>query len=581
MKSIKLITPYFSENRTIIIIGLFCLIVVDFLQLYVPRILKWAIDDLSAFKADPKRLLTYALYIVACAVLIGVFRFLWRRCLIGLSRKVEEGLRNRFFLHIQTLSASYFDNARTGDLMAHATNDIMHIRMAAGMGIVALTDAVVLGTAAIGFMLYINKTLTLFVLIPMPFVILSSRFFGRKMHLLYRNVQASFSNLTEVARERFSGIRIIKAYTEEKASVAKFADISKDYIVKNLALTRVAGSFFPMMVLFTNLSLAIVIYLGGRQTINLTITPGDFVAFLSYLGLLTWPMMAMGWVINLIQRGRASLNRLDNIFQTKPEIIDPPDAKPLEKVRGDIVFDNVSFLYPSSKSFALSGIELNIGHGKILGIIGPPGSGKTTLANLIPRITDVSDGQILIDGTDIRKSGISDLRSNISFVPQEPFLFSGTILENITFKNERTDDDRLIRAAKEADVYDTIQSFSSGFNTIAGEKGVILSGGQKQRIALARALFHDSSILILDDPISQVDTETGYKIINTIKAKRGSKTIIIISHRLSAVQYADQIITLREGRIVESGTHDQLMEKNKFYAKTFRLQQIEKEFNAV
>jgi len=580
MKSINLIKPYFFERRFLIFFGLVCLIVVDFLQLFIPRVIKWAVDDITAFKVDSITLLYYALYIVSIAILIGLFRYGWRRCLIGTSRRVEEGLRNRLFDHIQTLSASFFDKAKTGDIMAHATNDIQHIRMATGMGMVALTDSIVLGSAAIGFMAYINVRLTLFVLIPMPMIIFGARFFSKKMHRLYQEVQGTFSDLTEVVRERFAGIRIIKAYNREKDERSRLAKISKDYINSNLRLVRITGSFFPMMLLFSNISLAIVLYLGGRQTIDLTITPGDFVAFISYLGLLTWPMMAMGWVVSLLQRGRASLDRIDKILQIRPEIDDFSGAEHLELVQGSIVFENVSFSYGRDKASALAGVDIKLNKGKVLGIVGAPGSGKTTFANLIPRLFDVTGGRITLDEKDIRNILLKDLRTQISFMPQEPFLFADTIRKNILFGNKDAGEKELAKAVKEASLYSTIKSFHEGFDTIIGERGVVLSGGQKQRIAFARALLHDSPILILDDPISQVDVETGSAIIDTIKSLAGMKTVLIVSHRLSAVRFADQIIVLDSGRIVESGTHEELMKNDRYYAKTFRLQEIEKELDA-
>jgi len=583
MKSFYLIKPFLVERRWFILLGLACLIAVDFLQLFIPRIIKWTVDDLTAYRVDIITLLIYALYIVGIAVLIGIFRYLWRRCLIGTSRRVEEGLRNKLFYHIQTLSASYFGTIKTGDLMAHATNDIQHIRMATGMGMVALTDAIVLGTAAIGFMAYINVKLTVFVLIPMPMIVLGTRFFSKKMHRLYGEVQGAFSELTEVVRERFAGIRIIKAYNRQQDAASRIESVSKHYIDKNLSLVRITGSFFPMMVFFSNLSLAIVLFLGGRQTITFTITPGDFVAFISYLGLLTWPMMAIGWVTNLIQRGKASLERIDKIIQTLPEIDDSPGGVILKQVKESVVFENVSFSYApdvhkSGLFSVLDRIDIKLDYGKILGIVGPPGSGKSTLLNLIPRIFDVLQGSIMLDGIDIRKLKVRDLRSLISFMPQEPFLFAGTIRENITLGNKKIKDPELIRAAEAASIYETITSFPDGFETLVGEKGIVLSGGQKQRVALARALLKDSSIVILDDPISQVDMETGDAIIKTIRSMTGHKTIIIVSHRLSALRFAHQIIALKKGRIVESGTHAELMANDKYYAKTFRLQEIEEEY---
>ena len=579
MKSLNLIKPYFIENRFIILLGIVCLTIVDFLQLLIPRVIKWAVDDLTAFRIEAMNLFVYALYIAGIAIMIALFRYVWRRCLIGTSRRVEEGLRNSLFAHIQTLPAPYFDTVKTGELMAHATNDVQHIRMAAGMGTVALTDAIVLGTAAIGFMAYINVKLTIFVLIPMPFIVLCTRFFTRRMHRMYQEVQASFADMTEIVRERFAGIRIIKAYNMEKNETARVKGISKDYVTRNLGLVKITGSFFPMMMLFSNVSLAIVLYLGGRQTIMATITTGDFVAFISYLGLLTWPMMAMGWVVNLIQRGTASLDRINKILETTPEISDSPDTAPIEKISGNLIFKNVAFSHGTGKPSVLSGINTSLKHGQTLGIVGPPGSGKTTFLNLIPRLFDVSGGQILLDGTDIRDIKIRDLRRQISFLPQEPFLFAGTVRDNILFANRRANEPILTKAAEGAHLTDTIDSMPDGFETIIGEKGIILSGGQKQRIALARALLSDTPIVIFDDPVSQVDAETGNGIINTIRSMSGAQTIIIVSHRLSAVQFADKIIVLSDGQIMESGTHEELMENNRYYAKTFRLQEIEEVYN--
>jgi len=585
MNAVELIKPYFIENRVRILIGLLCLITVDVLQLFIPRIIKRVVDDLTAFQIEGRQLLTYALLMIAIAICIGVFRYVWRRCLLGTSRIIEEGLRNRLFVHLQGLSAAYFDEIKTGDLMAHATNDIQQIRMATGMGLVALNDAIVLGLAAIGFMAYINVKLTAFVLIPMPLIVISTRFFSKKMHRRYQAVQATFSDLTEVIRERFAGIRIIKAHHLKKEAAAVVEGASKNYVDKNMRLVKIIGSFFPMMLLFTNLSLAIVLYLGGRQTIMQTITPGDFVAFISYLGLLTWPMMALGWVTNLIQRGRASLDRINVIIETVPEIRDRDTAASLDKVQGRIAFENVTFGYGSGKdgnaSAALSQIKFSVAPGNVLGIVGPPGCGKSTLLSLIPRLYDIQGGRILLDGHDIRDLKLQNLRSHISFIPQEPFLFAGTIRENMAFDNQAITEGQLATAARQAALSSTIKDFAEGLDTVVGERGVILSGGQKQRIAIARCLLHDAEILILDDPISQVDLETGTNIIDTIRAMAGQKTIIIVSHRLSAVSYADQIISLEQGRIVESGTHEQLMASNHYYAKTFHLQEIEEDLNAV
>ncbi|MGW8186657.1 MAG: ABC transporter ATP-binding protein [Desulfobacterales bacterium] len=581
MKPTDLIKPYFSENSRLIAAGMVSLIIVDFLQLFIPRVIKRAVDDLTAVRIEPAGLMRYALQIVGIAVLIGIFRFVWRHCLLGTSRRVEEGLRNELLSHIQTLSPSYFDRMKTGDLMAHATNDIQQVRMAVGMGLVALNDALVLGAASIGFMAYINLKLTLLVLIPMPLLVVGTRFFSRKMHRRYQEVQGAFADLTEAVRERFSGIRVIKSHGWEDHEAGRVNDISRGYIKENIDLVKITGAFFPMMGFLTNLSLAIVIFVGGRQTITQTITPGDFVAFISYLGLLTWPMMALGWVTNLIQRGKASLDRLTRIMTTRPEIVDNPGAKTLGRSRGAVAFENVRFTYAAGKDGnsqpVLTGIDLDIQPGSVLGIVGPPGSGKTTLLNLIPRLYDVSGGRILLDGEDIRSLKLRDLRAQLAVVPQEPFLFAGSIRQNITLGYPERDDRALISAADQAAVHNTITSFPNGYDTIVGERGVILSGGQKQRIALARALLHAARILILDDPISQVDLDTGNRMVATFRAMAGKRTILIASHRLSAIRFADAIIALENGRIIERGTHRELMENNRYYARTYRLQEMEED----
>jgi ATP-binding cassette subfamily B protein len=580
LTSTHLVRPYLTENRLTIAAGLLSLIIVDVLQLLIPWVIKRAVDDLTLGAADPRSLLGQALTIALLAVVIGAFRYVWRRCLLGTSRRVEEGLRNRLFAHLQTLSPAYFDATRTGDLMAHATNDINQVRMATGMGLVALNDAVVLGTAAIGFMAVINLRLTLLVLIPAPLIILGTRFFSRQMHARYQLVQAAFGDLTETVRERLAGVRIIKAHNWEAAASRAVAGASRDYVERNLELVRITGAFLPMMLMFTNLSLVIVLYFGGRQAILAVITPGDLAAFINYLGLLTWPMMAMGWVTNLIQRGRASLDRLERILQTPAAIADAPGARPLETLRPAVAFRGVHFAYgPAPAAPVLRDIRLTLRFGETLGIVGPPGSGKTTLLRLIPRLYEVSGGRLEVGGRDVRELSLASLRSRVAFMPQEPFLFAATIEENITL-GRRVPASRLEAVLEEAALGSTLRSLPRGLETLVGEKGVILSGGQKQRIALARALLADAPLLLLDDPVSQVDSATAGTIVAALARARGGRSMLIASHRLAALRLADRIVTLEGGCLRECGTHEELVRAGGYYAEAFRRQALEGELDA-
>jgi len=578
MNAFTLIKPYFIANRVSILLGLLSLMLVDVLQLFIPRVIKRAVDDLTAGRTDPQGLLHFAMAILGIALVIAVFRYLWRRFLIGTSRVIEKGLREQLFSHIQTLSADYFNRTRTGDLMAHATNDINHIRMATGMGLVALTDALFLGTAAIAFMLYINVQLTLLAILPMPLIVISTRILGRKMHRHYQAVQNAFSVLTETAREQFAGIRIVKAFNLQEHAVRAFEQDSRKYAGQSMALVRVTGALFPLMIFFSNLSVAIVVWIGGGQTIAATITPGDFVAFINYLALLTWPMMALGWVVNLIQRGKASLDRVADILSTAPEIADRSDVQDLENSRGRITFEDVSFRYSRQNGDALHHIAFDLSAGRTLGIVGPPGSGKTSLIHLIPRLFDPVEGTVSMDGIELREIRLRSMRNAVSHMPQEPFLSSGTIRENITLGDPEISQARLLGVIQKACLDDILQTFPAGLDTVVGEKGVTLSGGQKQRVALARCLLNDAPVLLLDDPISQVDTHTGATIVAGLTALAGSKTLIIASHRLTAVGHADIIFVMQDGMIIDRGSHEELTTPTKsedYYARTLRLQTIE------
>jgi ATP-binding cassette, subfamily B, multidrug efflux pump len=573
-----LIKPFFTQNLVRILIGLLCLVIVDFLQLFIPRIIKNAVDTLTAQTPSFHEITMDALAIVGIAAFIGVFRYVWRWCLIGLSRQVEAGLRSRLFSHVQRLSAVDFSRLKTGDIMSRATQDITQVRMAVGMGMVALTDTVVLGTAAIGFMLYIHVWLTVLALIPMPFIALTTRFFGSTMHRRSQEAQVAFATLTETVRERLTGIRIIQAYRMEGASSESVSKDSKQYVDRQLALVQVTRSFFPLMILLSNLSMAAVLYFGGRQTILKAITPGDFVAFISYLGLLAWPMMALGWLTNLVQRGRASLDRIVAVLEITPAIDPGAGGLPISNAAPEISFENIRFSYPgvtAGTDWALRDVEGTFAFGKFIGIAGPPGSGKSTLLRLLTRIYDPGEGSIRLGGIDTRKLELEALRGMFALVPQEPFLFSGTLQENIVSGSDSTGSKRLHEAADAAHLLSTIDGFPEKFETVVGERGVTLSGGQKQRVALARAFASTAPILVLDDPVSQVDAETGKEIIAKIRSLAGRKTIFMVSHRLSAIRHADEILVLDRGRITAKGTHDNLMAEDGYYARAARIQMIE------
>ncbi len=582
--SLYLIKPMIAANRTKIIIGLISLIIVDILQLIIPRIIKSAVDDLTLFRADPLDLWHYAATIIGLGLLIGGFRYVWRRNLLGTSRRVEESLRNRLFVHVQSLSPAYFDQTATGDLMAHATNDINQVRMATGMGMVALNDAVILGAAAVGFMIYIDLRLTLLVLIPAPLIVLGTRYFSRQMHRRYQKVQQAFSTLTEMVRERLSGIRIVKAYTWQNQAAQAVGSASQHYVRQNIALVRITGAFLPLMLLLTNLSMAIVLLVGGRMTILQTITPGEFVAFISYLGLLTWPMMAMGWVTNLIQRGRASLDRLQIILETEPLVSDPPDGREDLEAPYQLDLEGLRFHYAGRSARenvapALDGITLSVAPGETVGLTGPPGSGKTTLLQLIPRLYDPVAGSIRINGNDLRTIRLAALRRLVTLVPQEPFLFAASIRTNITL-GRQVPDERIERVVDQAALTETLALFPQGLETLVGEKGVVLSGGQKQRIVLARALLSESPFLLLDDPISQVDTATAETIIDAIRTLKGRRTLLLVSHRLSALRHCDRIVVIDQGRVSASGRHADLVRQPGYYADVWQRQAFQEERDA-
>ena len=577
IKSFQPLKEYFLKHRLSLAVGLASLLTVDLLQLLIPMVIKRGVDSLTTGVATPGVLFHYGTLIMLIAFVMAILRYVWRHLLFGLSRKIEEALRNKLYNHLQSLSLSFYQKTKTGDVMAKAINDINAIRMATGMGLVALTDGTVLGIAAIGFMLYINPHLTLLSLIPAPFLIYVTRVLTSRMSSGYEKVQATFSDLTERVRETFSGIRVIKAYAREPWTYRRVEEESNKYISDNMELARSLAFFFPVMAIFTNLGLAIVIWLGGRFTILGHITTGDFVAFISYLNLLTWPMMAIGWVTNLVQRGAASMRRINRIIDEIPEITGPPMTDVELSIKGSIEFRKASLRYPGQSNYAVKGISLDIAQGKTVALVGRVASGKTTLLRSVPRLIDPPRGTLFVDGRDVREIPLKILRQSIGFATQEAFIFSDTVRNNVIFGREGISEKTLVRSLKLAQIYEEAISLRDGLETLLGERGITLSGGQRQRLSIARAILSDPQILILDDALSMVDTNTEERILDGVLAERAGKTNIIVSHRLSITSRADEVVVLDRGEVVEVGNHATLIKAGSIYTRLYEKQALAQE----
>jgi len=567
---------FINRYRSRYIMGIIWLILVDSLQLIIPWLLGDLTDRLKLKTINFSGIINYTLIIIGVAILTAIFRYLWRLYIVGTSRKLEKQIREDFYSHLLKLSTNYFNEQKTGDLMAHATNDIKAVRQSMGAGIVMFFDALFLTVATIIILIIkIDIRLTLIALIPLPFLALVSTYFSKAIHQKFTAVQEAFANLTDKVQENFSGIRVIKAFTQEEMEIEKFASANKLNFEKNIDLIKTWGLFHPMIQFITSLSFLIVIWYGGTLVIDEVISLGDFVAFNSYLGLLTWPMMAVGFVINLMQRGTASLKRLNKIFQKEEEIYDK-DIIALDHIEGHISFNDLSFKYNEKEEYVLKDINLEIKSGQTAAFLGRTGSGKTTIINLLLRLFNVNKNEVHIDEYDINSIPIKLLREEIGIVPQDNFLFSSTIAKNIAFFDpENTDKEDIKKAAKITEVYDDIMDFPEQFETILGERGVTLSGGQKQRISMARAIIKDPKILILDDSFSAVDTHTEEKILNNMQKIIKDRTVILISHRISTIKDADIIYVLDEGKILEKGQHKALIENEKLYYDIYKKQQLE------
>jgi len=582
-KRLRPLSPYLKKYWRGFAWGSLCVLLLNGIWVQFPQVLRRAVDYLDNGNRGLGKLAFYALLMVIIVVSKSVFQFLTRWIVIGISRDIEFDLRNDMFQHLERLSFPYYQRNRTGDIMARATNDLNAVRTLLGPAVMYSANTVVFTAGALFYMFKISPKLTVYTFLPLPVASIVIQYFGRQIHERFEKIQAMFSDISARAQENFSGARLIRAYAQEAAEIRRFEGANNEYIARSLPLARLIGLLWPTLEFTLGIAIVLVLWLGGRETLNGKMSPGDFAAFLTYMVQLTWPVIALGWVVNMFQRGTASLARIDEILQEKPEIADekavaaagPPEAE----IRGEIEFRNLNFKYNGTP--VLENVNLHIPAGSSLAIVGPTGSGKTTLVDLIPRVYDATPGTVLIDGRPVREYPIGFLRRTIGFVPQETFLFSDTIRENIAFGKDHATDEEVRASADAASIATDIESFADGFNTVVGERGITLSGGQKQRTAIARAILRNPRILILDDALSSVDTQTEDKILNHLREVMQGRTTIFISHRVSTVRNADRIAVLHGGRIVELGTHEELLARNGYYTDLYNKQLLEEELAEV
>jgi len=568
------IKVYLRRYKWYLYLGAISVIGANLLILINPYILKIAFDKLQT-GAQPSEILVYAFWMVGFAVVSGIFRFAMRRTIIWMSRKIEYDLRTDLFAHLLKLDPTFYHNTRTGEIMAQATNDVEAVRMMIGPGIMHIGNAIASTIIALSFMTYLSPGLTIYSLLPLPIMSLAVYLIGGMVHKRFIKIQEYFAVLTSRVQENLAGLRVIRAYNREKSEIENFSRHNHKYIDLNVSMIRVYGFMFPLLFTLAGVVNLSVLYFGGREVISGAISLGTLVAFFGYLTMLIWPMVAMGWVISLYQRGTASLGRINKIMDSQPLVFSSPDAKKGVGLKKAIEFRNLNFSYNGEPT--LKNINLTVRAGSTLGIIGPTASGKTTLAALIARLYPVPAGCIFIDDLDINDWDVETLRKMIGFVPQEPFLFSDTISQNILFGTDGNDTRMARQAAALAVIDREIGEFPDGYETMLGERGITLSGGQKQRVAMARAFAANPNIIILDDTTSSVDTETEHLINRNLKDELARRTAFVISHRISAVKDADLIIYLENGTIVESGSHDELLGANGRYASLYRAQLIEEE----
>ncbi len=582
LPNLRRVLPYYRPYRTALILGLVLVAVAQGFSILLPWLLKMAIDALADSATTVGDVGLFSAALVLAALLGGLARFGMRELLNGISRKIEVDLRDDFFAHILKLDASFFQETRTGDLMSRSTNDILAVRQATGPALMYAVNTGVGFVMALVLMLTISVRMTLLALVPLVLLPPAVLWFGKVIHRRFEEIQEHYSTLSTMVQENLTGLRIVRAYTQERDQERRFDELNHEYRQRNMRLAIASGAFYPIMSFMAGLGMVVVLWVGGLQVIDGAITVGDYVAFFFYLTLLVWPMIALGWVTNLFQRGEASMGRILKIMEREPKVLAPAEGAEVAEVRGRVEFEGVGFRYPGTERWVLRDITFTAEPGTTTAIVGATGSGKSTLVSLTPRIYDPDEGVVRVDGIPVPEWDPRTLREATGMVPQDTFLFSDTLRTNIALGlgptevlDEAGDDPRVEAASRVAQLHETITDFPKAYETLLGERGINLSGGPKQRATLARAVARDPRILILDDALSAVDTQTEARILADLRGVMAERTSFLISHRISAVMDADQILVIDDGRIVERGTHDQLVAESGIYAGLLRRQTLE------